>query len=66
MSIERITAALDDDHNSQAAYTGRIIQKQDFTIQDSDGNTIHVEKDVIITWDTIKKVLSLVRDRAQI
>lgn len=64
MQIDRVRAALDNDFNSQGAYTGRVIQKEEFTVLDHEGNPIHVERDVIISWDTIQKILALVKDRA--
>jgi hypothetical protein len=66
MNIERVKNALTPDFNSQGAYTGRIIQRETFVIPDSEGNPIQVERDVVITWDTIKEILSLVRERAQL
>lgn len=66
MSIERVKSALEDDHHSRSAYTGRITQREEFTVLDEAGTPIHVERDVIITWDTIKAVLALVRERAKI
>ena len=66
MNIERVKAALDTDHHSRSAYTGQITQKETFTVLDGDGNPIHVERDVVITWDTIEQMLQLIRKRAQI
>ena len=66
MQTELIKAALTPDHHSQAAYTGRIIQREEFTVIDGEGNPIHVERDVVITWDTIKAVIALIRKRIKL
>lgn len=66
MNLERVKAAVTADHHSRSAYVGRVIQKETFTVPDGDGNPIHVERDVVITWETIEAVLAMVRERAQI
>lgn len=66
MNIDRIKAAVDPDFNSQGAYTGRVIQRETVTVLDGEGNPIHKEVDVVISWDTIKQILALVRERMQL
>ena len=62
--ISRVKSALEPDFHSQGAYTGRVTQRETFTVLDEDGNPIHVERDVLISWATIQAVLSMVRERA--
>lgn len=45
----------------QAAIAGRVVQKEAFTVIDSEGNTIHVERDVVIKWSTIEEILKLAK-----
>lgn len=64
MDISRVKSALETDFHSQGAYTGRITQRETFTVLDEEGNPIHVERDVIISWSSIKQLLEMVRERA--
>lgn len=64
MNVERVLSALNPDHFSRSAYAGRVTQRETFTVIDGEGNPIQVERDVIITWDTIEQILKMVAERA--
>lgn len=64
MNVDKIKAALADDHHSRNAYTGRIKQRVETHTFAEDGTPIHLEVDVMISWDTFKQMLGLVRERA--
>lgn len=64
MTPERVLSALNPDHFSRSAYTGKVTQKEVFTVLDGEGNPIQVEREVIISWETIEKILKMVADRA--
>lgn len=60
----RIMSALTSDHHSKAAYTGRIQQTETVTVITEDGTSIQKDVSFYITWDTIDKLLNLVKERA--
>ena len=64
MNIERVKNALAPDHQSQAAYTGRIKQTETVTVFAEDGTPIQKEVTFYISWDSISEILALVRKRA--
>lgn len=64
MTPERVLSALTPDHFSRSAYAGKVTQRETFTVIDAEGNPIQVERDVIITWDSIEQILKMVADRA--
>ena len=64
MNIERVKNALASDHQSQAAYTGRIKQTETVTVFAEDGMPIQKEVTFYISWDSIAQFLALVRKRA--
>lgn len=64
MDISRVKSALEPDFHSQGAYAGRITQRETFTVLDEEGNPIHVERDVIISWSSMQELLKMVRERA--
>ncbi|MCF8861647.1 hypothetical protein Ab1vBOLIVR2_gp65 [Agrobacterium phage OLIVR2] len=45
----------------KAALAGHVVQKETFTVLDSEGNTIHVERDVVIKWSTIEEILEMAK-----
>lgn len=62
--IEQWEAAVASDHHSKAAYTGRIQQTETVTVVTEDGISIQKDVSFYITWDTIDKLLNLVKERA--
>lgn len=60
-----LLAATAPDHHSRAAYTGRIIQKEHVTIISDDGTAFEKEVSFTISWDSIVKILDLIRERAK-
>lgn len=66
MSIERVKSALEPDFHSRGAYAGRLTQREVFTVSDLEGNPIQVERDVLISWETIEAVMAMIKERAQI
>ena len=64
MNIERVKNALAPDHQSQAAYTGRVKQTETVTVFAEDGTPIQKEVTFYISWDSISEILALVRKRA--
>ena len=64
MNAERLVSALTPDHFSRSAYAGRVTQRETFIVIDAEGNPIQVERDVIISWDSIEQILKMVTDRA--
>ena len=63
MNIERVKNALAPDHQSQAAYTGRIKQTETVTVFAEDGTPIQKEVTFYISWNSIAQFLALVRKR---
>jgi hypothetical protein len=61
---ERFVNALAPDHQSQAAYTGRIKQTETVIIHAEDGTPIQKEVTFYISWDSISQLLALARKRA--
>lgn len=61
MAQTTIEEALSSSLNNRKKYCGNITQKEVFTILDKDGNPIHVERDVIISWHTIEKIFKMVK-----
>ena len=64
MNNERVKNALAPDHQSQAAYTGRIKQTETVIVHAEDGTPIQKEVTFYISWDIISELLTLVRKRA--
>lgn len=64
MNNERVKNALAPDHQSQAAYTGRIKQTETIIVLAEDGTPIQKEVTFYISWDSISELLTLVRKRA--
>ena len=64
MNNERVKNALAPDHQSQAAYTGRIKQTETIIVHAEDGTPIQKEVTFYISWDSISEILALVRKRA--
>ena len=64
MNNERVKNALAPDHQSQAAYTGRIKQTETVIVHAEDGTPIQKEVTFYISWDSITELLTLVRKRA--
>lgn len=64
MNNERVKNALAPDHQSQAAYTGRIKQTETIIVHAEDGTPIQKEVTFYISWDSISELLTLVRKRA--
>ena len=64
MNSERVKNALAPDHQSQAAYTGRIKQTETIIVHAEDGTPIQKEVTFYISWDSISELLTLVRKRA--
>ena len=63
---EAIRAALASDSASQLAYAGLVSQTEHVSIIDGHGNVHEKEVEVFISWDSISKILNLVRERAGI
>lgn len=64
---EAIRAALASDNASQMAYASQgISQIEHVSIIDSHGNVHEKDVEVFISWDSISKILNLVRERAGI
>jgi hypothetical protein len=63
VSIEK---ALTPDQASVAAYAGKIKQVEEVTVFLDDGTAVTKQIEVIISWETVMKLLSLIRRRAKI
>lgn len=63
---EAIRAALASDSASQMAYAGKVVQTEHVSIIDSHGNVHEKEVEIYISWDSVSKILNLVRERAGI
>ena len=63
---EAILTALASDSASQMAYAGQVSQTEHVSIIDSHGNVHEKDVEVFISWDSISKILNLVRERARI
>lgn len=64
MNNQRVKAALTANNDSRVAYAGKISQKETVTIYTDDGVAVQKEIEIFITWDTISKMLDMVRNRA--
>lgn len=64
MNEIQIRAALTPDHQSQAAYTGRVKQTEIVQVITDEGVAIEKEVTIYISWDSINAILGLVRERA--
>lgn len=64
--LARIKGAIDIDHHSRSAYVGRVTQQDQVTIILEDGTVIEKEVAFSISWDSILKILELIRKRAGI
>lgn len=62
--LDKWEAAVATNHQSKKAYTGRIQQTETVTVITEDGISIQKEVSFFITWDTIEKLLNLVKERA--
>ena len=63
---EAILTALASDSANQMAYAGQVSQTEHVSIIDSHGNVHEKDVEVFISWDSISKILNLVRERAGI
>lgn len=61
-----LEVAVASDHHSEAAYTGRVFQTEKVTVFAEDGTPIEKEVSFAISWDSISKILGLVRNRAKV
>ena len=66
MNNEQIRNALAPDTHSQAAYTGRIQQTETIVVHAEDGTPFQKDVTFYISWDSICRILSLVRERANL
>lgn len=64
MSIERISAALSDNFQNRNAYTGKVTQHVKVSTFLEDGTPVEIDQEVYLSWETINKVLELVRNKA--
>lgn len=58
-------AAIASDHHSKSAYVGRVTQTEQVTIITEDGTAIEKEVSFLISWDSISKILGLIRNRVK-
>ncbi len=61
---KRINSALDSDHHSRSAYTGRIQQTETVILHDENGVPIQKDISFFISWDSIAKLLAIIKERA--
>jgi hypothetical protein len=61
-----VLAAIKPDFYSKAAYSGQISQMEQVTVILDDGTYIEKEINVLLSWETIAKVLMLIQKRAEI
>ena len=61
---ERIQAALTPDFHSKAAYVGRVTQTEAVTIITEDGSVFEIDVSFQISWDSISKMLGIIKERA--
>lgn len=64
--ITKLKSAVASDSASQMAYAGQVSQTEHVSIIDSHGNVHEKEVEIYISWDSIAKILNLVRQRAGI
>lgn len=60
----RFESAVASDFHSRAAYVGRVQQTEKVTIFAEDGTPFEKEVCFTVSWDSISKILGLVRERA--
>lgn len=63
---ELVLQALEPDRKSQAAYSGQVTQHETVTIFSEDGTPFEKEVTFLISWDSILKIMSLIKKRASI
>ena len=61
-----LKAAVSTDFHSRSAYTGHVTQTETVTIIAEDGTPFEKEVSFPISWDSISKILDLIRERARI
>lgn len=66
MDSARVKAALTPDFHSQAAYVGRVSQTTTCDVVLDSGEVISQEVTILLDWNSIKKVMALISERARI
>ena len=63
--LTRYRAALKPDHHNKGAYIGKVTQTEKVMIIAEDGTSFEKEVTFHISWDSISKILGLIKERAE-